>query len=145
MEAKDSKEKSTATRDQVAGEKNTATATRTAPVVISRPSSAWEKILFLDVDGVLHRADACEEADMFDPACMNRLRRILEESGCAVVLSSSWRLEEKDVQMLNVALARWGIGPCQGTTATRGLGSRATEIGCWLRDHGNEVGSGQVS
>lgn len=54
------------------------------------------KVLFLDVDGVLNsnerRAYDYEGVRGMDRELTANLRRIIEETGCRVVVSSSWRL-----------------------------------------------------
>ena len=60
------------------------------------------KYLFLDIDGVLNSVSwyreewsknhAYPQGD-FDPKCVELVNRIVEETGCKVVVSSSWRTE----------------------------------------------------
>jgi hypothetical protein len=52
-----------------------------------------EKILFLDMDGVLNAHEWLGEAGSCDVRhdCVLRLNRILHETGAAIVLSSAWR------------------------------------------------------
>ena len=68
-------------------------------------------LLFLDIDGVLNSWEFAErirektecevgdefydEKNSFDPQAVERLNRILEETDCEVVLSSTWRLYHK--------------------------------------------------
>lgn len=64
-----------------------------------------EKYLFLDFDGVLNtdryakriRKEGIDPFDefgaMFDPDAISNLRSIVEQTGCKIVLSSSWRNE----------------------------------------------------
>ena len=60
-----------------------------------------ERLLFLDIDGVLNSEryywtvcdrlpSACTSQDI-DPDAVARLNRIIDQSNCEVVLSSSWR------------------------------------------------------
>lgn len=60
------------------------------------------KILFLDIDGVLNHATWFKSKEykecssgwrvsMFDPACVSRVNKILQETGARLVVSSSWR------------------------------------------------------
>lgn len=60
------------------------------------------KYLFLDIDGVLNHDDWFEsdsyknhqsnwKVSMFDPKCVERVNKILEETGAQLVVSSSWR------------------------------------------------------
>ncbi len=67
-------------------------------IALSRP------VLFLDFDGVLNHdahfaalrpgrtaADAFEDDESFDKACVERVNVIVEATGAKVVISSSWR------------------------------------------------------
>jgi hypothetical protein len=51
------------------------------------------KILFLDIDGVLndHRKNPCNDYCGILPHCMAELNRVIEATGCEIVVSSSWR------------------------------------------------------
>lgn len=60
------------------------------------------KYLFLDVDGVLNSVSWYREEwnkdhvypqGDFDPKCVEIVNRIVKETGCKVVVSSSWRAE----------------------------------------------------
>ena len=60
------------------------------------------KYLFLDIDGVLNSVSWYREEwnknhvypqGDFDPKCVELVNRIVEETGCKVVVSSSWRTE----------------------------------------------------
>lgn len=51
------------------------------------------KVLFLDIDGVLATAETQRIGmNVFDPKCVQELHRIVQETGCKIVLSSTWRL-----------------------------------------------------
>ena len=55
------------------------------------------KVLFLDIDGVVNNRKTRErQGDTkfigIKPELADRVRRIIAETGCKVVLSSSWRL-----------------------------------------------------
>jgi hypothetical protein len=69
------------------------------------------RVLFLDIDGVLNSRDWMTRRvrsplfgrlpdwqkmaeDCIDPDAVERLNRIVEETGCVVVLSSTWRKSE---------------------------------------------------
>ncbi|NJO18711.1 MAG: hypothetical protein HC877_24225 [Thioploca sp.] len=52
-----------------------------------------KKILFLDVDGVLNDAKSRKENnDAMHPIYVRNLERILKETDCYIVVSSSWRV-----------------------------------------------------
>ena len=48
------------------------------------------KVLFLDVDGVLN-SQRLGTPDGMRPWCVTQLARIVKESGCKIVVSSTWR------------------------------------------------------
>lgn len=59
------------------------------------------KVLFLDIDGVCNSAEYAERRYKatgkggllgIDPILASKVRRIIKETGCEVVLSSTWRL-----------------------------------------------------
>jgi hypothetical protein len=53
------------------------------------------KILFLDIDGVLNSAAVLERqrrGDAIDRDMVERVNRIIDATGCKVVISSTWRL-----------------------------------------------------
>jgi len=61
------------------------------------------KILFLDFDGVItsdtytrkcifeYRRENLYGLDWFDPACLGALRKVVDQTGAVIVVSSSWR------------------------------------------------------
>jgi hypothetical protein len=62
-------------------------------------SARTDKVLFLDIDGVLNSRESYESGrtksamrDPVDPLAVAQLQRIIDETGCTVVLSSSWRI-----------------------------------------------------
>eukprot|EP00906_Rhabdomonas_costata_P034651 RCo048736 len=88
------------------------------------------KVVFLDIDGVLHPVTGGE---CFLPCCMDRLRRIVETTGAQIVLSSSWRGIPTNVDHVNANLQEHGIPKVIGKTSK---GSRrAHQIACWLEHH----------
>lgn len=102
-------------------------------------------VVFLDIDGVLNSRDwfagltrRVESvgvwdgawADQLDPACVDRLSRIVESTGADVVVSSSWR-EVMPLSQLAVHLrARGFIGDVIDCTPI--TGDRCEEIRAWL-------------
>lgn len=52
-----------------------------------------EKILFMDIDGVLNDHAFCEvsQSCTIKPQCMAHLNSILHETDCQIVLTSAWR------------------------------------------------------
>lgn len=60
----------------------------TAPLVLHEAV-----VLFLDIDGVLNGCEFSEAAqsNTIRPDCVRRLNRIIDETDCDIVLTSSWR------------------------------------------------------
>lgn len=69
------------------------------------------KVIFLDIDGVLNsmdwykrrtrvKAETWKEYNVqeFDPEAVKLLKRIIDETGAKIVLSSTWRLHEDNRQ-----------------------------------------------
>mmetsp|Transcript_25749 Transcript_25749/g.60118 ORF Transcript_25749/g.60118 Transcript_25749/m.60118 type:complete len:279 (-) Transcript_25749:168-1004(-) len=99
------------------------------------------RIVFLDVDGVLHAAHNATTS--FAPWCMKVLAEIVNTTGAEIVLSSSWRLWAKGVgrAAVDAALVKHGMAKTIGqtpSTAARAYNSnsrmrgRAAEIVEWL-------------
>ena len=52
-----------------------------------------DKILFLDIDGVMNNIKTLQEGwKIFDPVAVEQLDRIIRTTGCKIVLSSTWRI-----------------------------------------------------
>jgi hypothetical protein len=79
------------------------------------------RVLFLDIDGVLngHEYDPLAASCGLRPDCVARLNRVLDETGCEVVLSSAWRY-----MVLMGALTLSGFGYLLRTHGVRNLGTR---------------------
>lgn len=61
------------------------------------------KVLFLDIDGVLNsrywyytRKREYNRENEFDPDCVRMVKHIIKATGCKIVLSSVWRLDEEN-------------------------------------------------
>jgi hypothetical protein len=52
-----------------------------------------DRLIFLDIDGVLNRHDFNTEAQSstFCPDCVRQLNRVIDHTGAKIVLSSAWR------------------------------------------------------
>ena len=126
------------------------------------------RLLFLDIDGVLHglnerhhpagsnleeivaRSNIEDEnrekpgfstpllSSEFDPACVGQLKRIVEGTGCEVVLSSTWRTEACTWLAAKTALAKHSVFVEARTENLGGRGARCREI----REHAEGGGCG---
>lgn len=84
------------------------------------------KVIFLDIDGVLNTErhhDHCVEAELayvdnfgyaFDPVAVANLKRIVDETGADIVISSSWKF--------------WGLSTMQKLWASRELPGRIIDV-----------------
>jgi hypothetical protein len=92
------------------------------------------KILFLDIDGVLntHRTPLTSDGFLgIDPYMVILLDRIIQATGCKIVLSSSWRLHPESLETVKKTVCEiYDVTP-----SSQGLSSRGTEIKQWLDAH----------
>ena len=95
------------------------------------------KVLFLDIDGVCNCAFTPTRFKGFvgiDPPMADRVKRIIKETGCDVVLSSTWRLDAPFRQQVRMKV-------CNFIDSTPDLSydltdkTRGQEIEWWLFRH----------
>jgi hypothetical protein len=103
-------------------------------------------ILFLDIDGVMNTLDGMasnKSNAVFTVSAVAGLRRIVCDTDCAIVISSTWR--EDRMGNLKDALISHGLG----VVVERIIGftpllspndhpTRTDEIGCWLHHFGHQ-------
>ena len=106
------------------------------------------KIIFLDIDGVLNSARydriRMENQGNIDETRLILLKRVVDETGALIVLSSSWRKYwEKDEVLcdeigreINAAFAQYGLA-VYDKTACLASNDRAAEIRMWLKSRGD--------
>lgn len=93
------------------------------------------KVLFLDVDGVLNTTHTLRviqpERDMFklDMYLVDRLKKVVEDTGCELVLSSAWRCFEGGREFLEHTLGLHFLSETK-----RFNGCRGEEIQSWLKE-----------
>jgi len=98
------------------------------------------KVLFLDIDGVCNSAEWAKAGNSMwhgtDPELVKLVRRIIEQTKCAVVLSSTWRLYpearavvKRDVCDFIDCTVDYQAG------AKRGIVERGLEVQAWLDKH----------
>jgi hypothetical protein len=110
-------------------------------------------VVFLDIDGVLnsrqwyaHNAASHEGSSpcsterrlwekSIDPACVQRLNRILRQTGAVVIVSSSWRKRHALSEIVSILESRGFLGQIDGTTSAIGTLSRTEEITEWLAEN----------
>jgi HAD domain in Swiss Army Knife RNA repair proteins len=92
------------------------------------------KVLFLDIDGVVNCSTTPTRSDDFigiDPYMALLVGRIIDATGCSVVLSSSWRYHEESMAEVRQRVCNF----VDVTPKNSGLTSRGTEIKAWLESH----------
>lgn len=94
------------------------------------------KILFLDIDGVLNAHGDAGMYNMSD-ARLRRLRRIVESTGCQIVLSSSWRRYDDLFHRAKTKLEYKGMKLYGCTPRHYDHDIRGKEIQEWLDAHPN--------
>lgn len=76
---------------------------RSRPVSAGAVRDHQDAVIFLDIDGVLH---SLYGNDIFKESCCDLLEKIIRGTRASVVLSSTWRLQERSVAMVNALLKR---------------------------------------
>jgi len=99
------------------------------------------KILFLDVDGVLNNWPALKRNGMtaIDAQCLQQLTHVVKNTGCKIVLSSSWRTCDNLKRTILEHFDKVGIDKWIGETPdlfarVRFNIPRAKEIQTWLEN-----------
>lgn len=110
------------------------------------------KIVFLDIDGVLNsrsydkRRDWTKQTDI-DETRLPLVKRIVDETGAKIVLSSTWRthwsakadLCDEDGRYINDVFARYGLRIFDKTPDLGYSADRRDEIKHWLADGGDDI------
>lgn len=100
------------------------------------------KVLFLDVDGVLNKANTKENTatgyDFVEDVFVRRLKDIVDQTGCKIVLSSDWRYDahtelNPELDELEDKLAEYGLVLYSFTPIINN--HRGREIQSWLDAH----------
>ena len=87
--------------------------------------------LFLDVDGVLNTAQMFERHTLH-PKLLKRLKSLVDETDCRIVLSTTWRMVEENERVLIDALIDQGMNPNRVVGRTPVLGLSDLH---WSGDH----------
>lgn len=91
------------------------------------------KILFLDVDGVLNTTRS-RTLLALSKGPLRQLSRIVQATGCKIVLSSTWRLADFTRKRLANKLRFRGLFIFSRTPLLSTSSSRGDEIAAWLHD-----------
>jgi len=91
------------------------------------------KIIFLDVDGVLHSVRVTRQEQLFNAQKMALLRKLLRDTDSQIVLSSAWRRTGATLRMCYAMLQKHGIQTPIDVTPDFGMcGKRSNEILTWV-------------
>ena len=93
-----------------------------------------QKVLFLDIDGVVGSMYTHGGDIQFDPVHVSLVRSIIKETECLVVLSSTWRLSSQGRLHAGALLG----APFDVTPSISFL-QRGLEIEAWLKAQEGEV------
>mmetsp|Transcript_2776 Transcript_2776/g.8423 ORF Transcript_2776/g.8423 Transcript_2776/m.8423 type:complete len:206 (+) Transcript_2776:267-884(+) len=93
------------------------------------------KIIFLDIDGVLHSFDC--SSTLFCSLQMLVLKEIVDKTGAGIVLTSNWRRTRAGMKEVSYHLKDFGMKVYSKTIDLRRntAKARAQEIYMWLKQH----------
>jgi hypothetical protein len=91
------------------------------------------KIIFLDIDGVLNTTKLIKKFgfDFIDDILVAIVARVVRETNAKIVLSSTWRIQEKDKNIVVQSLAQHNLELHDSTPVIKRSG--AWESGGWVR------------
>lgn len=111
--------------------------------------SDYLRVVFLDIEGVLNAAPwaagqpppqslwprsaaAAWRQRRLDAACVGRLRRLVEQTSAAIVLTSDWRHRMSIVEFVRLlSLYGYEAAPVVGATPAVVRASRGAEVAAW--------------
>jgi hypothetical protein len=99
-------------------------------------------VLFLDIDGVLNSVQWARRVQRpgilgIDPDTIPHLQRIVDETDCDIVVSSTWRIGRQAVELREILLNAGMRSPCPVIDRTPGGGGfRGNQIAEWLENAG---------
>lgn len=101
-----------------------------------------KKLIFLDVDGVLNswtywkslNPDDQYELRHIDRNAIKKLKRIVDKTGAEIVVSSTWRKFNEDMQVLATRLSVYGLNIMSKTPVLCNK-ERGHEITAWFESH----------
>lgn len=97
-----------------------------------------DRVLFLDIDGVLNSKQSRDLAIFLEPSRIQLLNNILEQTKCEVVISSTWRLKNGPLLLEELLTLAGYKGYILGYTPTIPNRERGSEIKEWLARHPTE-------
>jgi hypothetical protein len=92
-------------------------------------------IIFLDIDGVMNNSKSWKlplEKQILDGK-VKLLKKIVDETGAEIVISSSWRHYGKHMKIIKEALDKYDLSVFSITPTLNGESKRGDEIRQWLK------------
>ncbi len=108
------------------------------------------KVIFLDIDGVLNSEEWDRYVQSFtygarfnscyllSQEMILRLQNVVFQTNAEIVLTSSWRTNERAMSALTRQLSLYHL-PIRDTTVSYAYGNRADEVKLWLESHSNVI------
>ena len=98
------------------------------------------KVIFLDVDGVLNTIDSVMQfgMDQIDDERVQLVAKIVHETDAKIVLSSSWRQNKSDLDLVKAALSKYNLSILDITPISEKYDLRCHEIRQWLSENPTE-------
>ena len=105
------------------------------------------KILFLDIDGVICSIRSAtafggypwgvnpEDMRLFDPVAIALLKKLCNETGCKIVLASTWRMTIGHAEIAKIL----ELPIIDSTPYLLNNRWRGAEIAAWLKEHKEDV------
>jgi hypothetical protein len=97
------------------------------------------KVLFLDIDGVVNCASTAQRHRGYigiDPYMALLIDRIIQATGCKVVLSSSWRILPDGREEVRKQVCEFiDVTPSMPIIGGAEMGERGKEVKAWLEKH----------
>jgi hypothetical protein len=95
-----------------------------------------QRVVFLDIDGVLAPIRQWDRYGDLDPVCIQVLNEIVARGGADVVVSSTWRYGKTVVELQEILDAAGFSGNVVDMTPIGAPGAdRGAEIATWLAEH----------
>merc|ERR1719461_1896483 len=103
-------------------------------------SCSEEKLLFVDLDGVTHPLmnsdDEVSNALLFGEEQMREIARVVEETQCSVILSSSWRMFDSTYLRAQNEFSKFDM-TIKGRTSVDKALTREEQIFQYVKEHGD--------
>jgi len=107
---------------------------RVKGVGLAPPKDGGERLVFLDVDGVLH-AVAARDDQTLHVQCCDALETIVRATDARLILTGAWRLYPALVERVEALLKKRGLKPLLGGAPAIPGHNREREVRAWFKAH----------